>query len=109
MALKTIGNNIYRAKYTADLPGVYLLNVMWAERQVKGCPLKVTVSPTVDASQVICSGEGLKWGILGKDIKSFIDTRKTGPGNRDNRNQQMHPLSIMIKPSNKKNIQMTCR
>ena len=86
VALKAIGNNVYRAKYTADIAGVYLLNVMWAERQVKGCPLKVTVSSTVDASQVICSGEGLKWGILGKDIKSFIDTRKTGPGNNDNRN-----------------------
>jgi len=80
VTLKAIGNNIYRAKYIADIPGVYLLNIMWAERQVKGCPLKVTVSSSVDASQVVCSGEGLKWGIIGKDIKSFIDARKTGPG-----------------------------
>lgn len=47
---------------------------------MKGCPLKVTVSSTVDASKIICSGEGLKWGILGKEIKSFIDTRNSGPG-----------------------------
>ncbi len=47
---------------------------------MKGCPLKVTVSSTVDASKVICSGEGLKWGILGREIKSFIDTRSSGPG-----------------------------
>jgi len=47
---------------------------------VKGCPLKVSVNSTVDASKVICSGEGLKWGILGREIKSFIDTRNSGPG-----------------------------
>ena len=49
-------------------------------RQVKGCPLKVTVTSTCDPSKVVCSGEGLKWGIIGKEIKSFIDTRKSGPG-----------------------------
>ena len=103
VTLMPIGNNIYRASYTADTNGVYLLNVMWADRfavvvfqlfscfllktnvllifrQVKGCPLKVTVSSTVDASKVICSGDGLKWGIIGKEIKSFIDARKSGPG-----------------------------
>jgi filamin len=30
--------------------------------------------------QVFCSGEGLRIGTLGKDIRSFIDTRKAGPG-----------------------------
>ena len=30
--------------------------------------------------KVICSGDGLRMGTLGKDIKSFIDTRKAGPG-----------------------------
>lgn len=29
---------------------------------------------------VVCSGDGLRIGTLGKDIKSFIDTRKAGPG-----------------------------
>ena len=80
VALSSIGDNMYRASYVPDSIGVYLLNVMWSERQVKGCPLKVTVSSTVDASKVICSGEGLKWGILGREIKSFIDTRNSGPG-----------------------------
>jgi len=80
VSLKAMGNNMYRAKYIANVGGVYLLNVMWAERQVKGCPLKVTVSSAVDATQVVCSGEGLKWGIIGKEIKSFIDARQTGPG-----------------------------
>ena len=33
-----------------------------------------------DASKVVVSGEGTKSGILGQEIKTFIDTRKAGPG-----------------------------
>ena len=33
-----------------------------------------------DASKVVCTGEGLKVGIMGKEIKSVIDTRRAGPG-----------------------------
>jgi hypothetical protein len=33
-----------------------------------------------DAAKVICSGEGLKMGIISKEIKSVIDTRRAGPG-----------------------------
>lgn len=32
VTLTLIGNNMYRASYTPDTVGVYLLNVMWAER-----------------------------------------------------------------------------
>ncbi|XP_076311299.1 filamin-B-like isoform X3 [Tachypleus tridentatus] len=73
-------NNIFKAIYTPTVPGVYLLNVMWSDRQVKGCPLKVSISASCDATKVICSGDGLKGGILGKEIKAFIDTRRAGPG-----------------------------
>lgn len=75
-----LGNNTHRALYTPSAPGAYLLNVMWSERQVKGCPLKVTVAASCDASRVLCSGEGLRGGTVGKEIKAFIDTRKGGPG-----------------------------
>lgn len=47
---------------------------------MKGCPLKVTVTAVCDASRVICSGDGLGIGTVGKDIRSFIDTRAAGPG-----------------------------
>lgn len=30
--------------------------------------------------QVLCSGEGLRQGIVGKEIRSWIDTRRAGPG-----------------------------
>lgn len=53
---------------------------MFAIRQVKGCPLKVTVTAMCDASKVVCSGEGLGVGTVGKHIRSFIDTRSAGPG-----------------------------
>lgn len=49
-------------------------------RQVKGCPLKVNVGAICDASKVLCTGDGLGTGTVGKDIRSFIDTRRAGPG-----------------------------
>lgn len=64
--------------------GAYLLSVTWAERQIPGSPFKVNVLQNVNqnssASRVICSGDGLKMGILGKEIKCLIDTRHAGPG-----------------------------
>ncbi|GIY41276.1 filamin-A [Caerostris darwini] len=75
-----IGNNVYKVVYVPTVPGAYLLNVMWSERQVKGCPLKVTISASCDSQKVACSGDGLRGGTVGKEIKAFIDTRKAGPG-----------------------------
>lgn len=74
------GGGVWRAVYTPLMPGAYLLNVMWSDRQVRGCPLKVNVESVADASRVVCSGEGLRHGMVGQDIKSFIDTRRAGPG-----------------------------
>ncbi|KAK4318529.1 hypothetical protein Pmani_010470 [Petrolisthes manimaculis] len=77
VSLRDEGDGVWRAFYTLLIPGAYLLNVMWSDRQVRGCPLKVSVA---DASRVVCSGEGLRHGMVGQDIKSFIDTRRAGPG-----------------------------
>ena len=60
--------------------GAYLLNIQWSDRQVRGSPFKVNVVAASDASKVVCTGEGLKVGIMGKEIKSVIDTRRAGPG-----------------------------
>ncbi|GBN87324.1 Filamin-A [Araneus ventricosus] len=75
-----IGNNVYKVVYVPTVPGAYLLNVMWSERQVKGCPLKVNICASCDSQKVACSGDGLRGGTVGKEIKAFIDTRKAGPG-----------------------------
>jgi filamin len=74
------GNGVYRAAYTPTVPGAYLLNVTWSGRQVKGCPLKVNVTASTDANKVLVTGEGIKGGVVGRDIRSFIDTRRAGPG-----------------------------
>ena len=33
-----------------------------------------------DPSKVVVSGEGIKMGVFGEDIKAIIDTRRAGPG-----------------------------
>ncbi|XP_032307117.1 filamin-C isoform X2 [Drosophila ananassae] len=74
--------NIWVASYTPQksTTGTLNLSVKWNGRLVKGCPLTVAVGSSMDASKVIASGEGLRHGIVGKDIKSWIDTRRAGPG-----------------------------
>ncbi|CAH0557049.1 unnamed protein product [Brassicogethes aeneus] len=74
------GEKIWRATYTINTPGNYLLSVLWAGRPVKGCPLMVEAKGGADASKVLCSGEGLRQGVVGREIRSWIDTRRAGPG-----------------------------
>ncbi|KAJ8980081.1 hypothetical protein NQ317_009437 [Molorchus minor] len=74
------GEKIWRASYTVTNPGNYLLSVLWAGRPVKGCPLIVEAKGGADASKVLCSGEGLRQGVVGREIRSWIDTRRAGPG-----------------------------
>lgn len=47
------GEKIWRATYTLNAPGNYLLSVLWAGRPVKGCPLVVEAKGGADASKVI--------------------------------------------------------
>lgn len=54
--------------------------LFYGVRQVKGCPFKINVTGVCDASKVLCTGDGLGIGTVGKDIRSFIDTRRAGPG-----------------------------
>lgn len=74
------GDKIWRATYTVNAPGNYLLSVLWAGKPVKGCPLTVEAKGGADASKVLCSGEGLRQGVVGREIRSWIDTRRAGPG-----------------------------
>lgn len=74
------GDSVYRASYIPLTPDPLLMTVSWNGRQLKGCPLQINVTSAADASRVICSGDGLKHGIVGQEIRSFIDTRRAGPG-----------------------------
>ncbi|XP_076639876.1 filamin-type immunoglobulin domains fbug isoform X1 [Colletes latitarsis] len=78
--LQHLGDSVYRASYIPLTPDPLLMTVSWNGRQLKGCPLQINVTSAADASRVICSGDGLKNGIVGQEIRSFIDTRRAGPG-----------------------------
>ena len=78
VSCRQVAQNVWEATYVPSRSGTYLLNVTWAGRLVKECPLKVIIEPPSNASKVVCSGEGLRSGILGKEIKCVIDTRAAG-------------------------------
>ncbi|XP_011501590.1 PREDICTED: filamin-A [Ceratosolen solmsi marchali] len=80
VVLQHLGNSVYRASYTPFTSEPLLMTVSWNGRQLKGCPLQISVSSAADATRVVCSGQGLKYGVVGQEIKSFIDTRRAGPG-----------------------------
>lgn len=80
ICLEKIGPSSFRTSYVAQNQGVYTLNVLWGGKQVAGCPITVNVAGGCDPGKVICTGDGLKGGMLGEEIKIFIDTRRAGPG-----------------------------
>ena len=75
-----LGHNIYRCSYVPQVPGTYLLNIKWADRQVGHSPYKVNVRMNSDSTKVQVSGDGIKSGVYGQEIKALIDTRRAGPG-----------------------------
>lgn len=74
--------SIWLASYTPTRSSLGPLNLLvkWNGRLVKGCPLTIQVGSSIDASKVLCSGEGLRQGVVGREIRSWIDTRRAGPG-----------------------------
>lgn len=50
--LEPLGPRLYRVDYTARVAGVFSLNVLWAGKQVAGCPLKLQVLTRADAAKV---------------------------------------------------------
>lgn len=78
--LEQTDTKFYKATYVAQTAGVYSLNVLWDGKQVAGCPISVNVVDFCDPSKVICKGDGLKGGVLGEEIKVFIDTGPAGAG-----------------------------
>lgn len=78
--INQIEDRLYKASYVAQLAGTYSLNVLWDGKQVAGCPVSVNVTSNCDPTKVLCTGDGLKGGVLGQEIKCCIDTRRAGPG-----------------------------
>ncbi|CAH1244644.1 FLNA [Branchiostoma lanceolatum] len=70
--------NSYRCYYYPKVPGAYLLNITWSQRQVSGSPFRVSIAPGIDAKKVTFSG--LKEGIMGQALRADIDVREAGKG-----------------------------
>ncbi|XP_076100088.1 filamin-B-like isoform X2 [Mytilus galloprovincialis] len=75
-----IAQGKYRCQYVPVIPGAYLLNITWNNRQLRGSPYKVNVIGAFYPNKVTVSGEGLTGGIAGRSLNVTIDTRKAGPG-----------------------------
>ncbi|XP_022694817.1 filamin-C-like isoform X2 [Varroa jacobsoni] len=77
-------NNTFRAHYTPTHVGAHQLSVWWDGVALPESPFRVQVETQTtvhsDASKVTCSGEGLAGGVVGTEIRAFIDTRRGGPG-----------------------------
>ncbi|GAB6018892.1 hypothetical protein CHUAL_000550 [Chamberlinius hualienensis] len=78
--VEPLGNCVYKVTYTPLVPAYYLMTVLWSGKSVKGCPVKINVVTVANANRVICAGDGLQGGVVGKELKTFIDTRKAGSG-----------------------------
>lgn len=79
---QTRAEPVWLASYTPPKTsqGPLSLTVKWGGRLIKGCPFSIAIGSSVDATKVKCSGEGLRHGVVGQQIKSWIDTRRAGPG-----------------------------
>ncbi|PAA77144.1 hypothetical protein BOX15_Mlig033128g4 [Macrostomum lignano] len=77
---RSIGDDKYKCTYTPHKPGAYLLHINWVDRPLRGSPFTVQVLGQSEANRIVCSGEGLRQGVIGQEIKATIDTRRAGPG-----------------------------
>ena len=47
-----LGQNIYRCLYVPQIPGAYLLNIKWNDRQIGGSPYKINVGMNSNPAKV---------------------------------------------------------
>ena len=67
------------------LTGLHLLYILWRNRMVRGCPYEVNItagssSSSSAASKVLCSGEGLREGVVSQLFRVHVDARRAPPG-----------------------------
>lgn len=60
------------------------MSIIWSDKDIHGSPFRIHVLPNPKndhpASQIICTGDALRMGIVGKEMKCLIDTRSVGAG-----------------------------
>jgi len=60
--------------------GLHLLYILWRNRLVRGCPYEVNVTSGSSSSSVLCSGEGLREGVVSQQFSVHVDARRAAPG-----------------------------
>lgn len=70
----------YKCRYTARYPGGYLLHVYWSDLEIPGSPFKVTITTKGHIDKVTVTGQGLKGGYVGQELRAVVDTTDAGNG-----------------------------
>ncbi|XP_062580675.1 filamin-A-like [Saccostrea cucullata] len=78
--IKPMKYDRYKCTYIAPNPGAYVLFVYWSEQLVPGCPFKITVSSKGASDKVKVTGQGLRGGYVGQELRLDIDTTEAGFG-----------------------------
>ncbi|XP_063967076.1 filamin-B-like isoform X1 [Lytechinus pictus] len=80
VTLTHLDNHRYRATYTPEKPGTYLLHTAWSDRQVNGSPFKVNIAGESHANRVKASGAALGMLVANNTSRLVIDGRDAGAG-----------------------------
>ena len=72
--------------YHIIFTGGYLLYVYWSDQLVPECPHKITVTSKGTGRKVKVTGQGLKGGFVGQELRVIVDTTEAGYG-RTSRSQ----------------------
>ncbi|CAJ0934049.1 unnamed protein product, partial [Mesorhabditis belari] len=81
--VQQLGHNVYKALYTPMFGGNYELHVLWNGRHVRGSPFAVVVATSSGvADSIVVDTSTLKIGIVNEEVKTLIDTRRSGPGGK---------------------------
>ena len=76
--LEPIAAKVFRVSYTAKVAGVFSLNVLWAGRQVAGCPLELKIAAKADAGRVkLLLPKSVS---AGRKCQSEVQLAEAGPG-----------------------------
>lgn len=75
-----IEESIYKCTYTPEKPGHYLINIKFNRAHVSGSPFEVKIGLDSNPSKIQINKEDFRYGILGQELTTIIDTRYAGPG-----------------------------
>ena len=72
-----LAKNAKRVSYTPTTPGNHIVNVQYADKDLKSSPYLVNVD---EPGYVKCSGDGLKRAVVNEPAHFVVDARKAGEG-----------------------------